>query len=867
MNKQVYIPSIEASDLYTHMIRDKEIKFDYCGMIPYSLELIKLRKEGLNIIKNKLSDKEFSGDVVNVKFNQKVQSGIQLVKKLKDKADSATNDEYRDKLEEFIEYIQQDKDVDKWLEVSPNRLRINLYTKGFYIRNIDEKTGEIIDTKYIVYKRSSSKSRTGQCLFIKEELHKNMIEWSRLNLPFQNGQEIDYASLLAYESLVGSSLERTIKIEPKNILIVDDVESKFKKLCNVVKKGEDGLLDSIEEENEISNSLFDGESLLDSSYFTNNQSMMLLRNHMFKSASFNCNIHEFLIDHCPSDVEFSDWKIKNMFNQSILASDVKLIITPSSLKALKFYKVLGTEKELWNHWKKIIIQDGCLFGVCKHEKKSKRGVDDKGNTLQQMSYQMINSLPIDEDDIQTLSSFELNYIEKLKNDDNHFIDHINKRANDMNSNLMFVELYNINKKIVHTKLFKTFRKAEINSYVTHIKRGKLRLTGDYCVMLGNPIEFLYHSIGCLNTVDCSIKHDKYNSDTLTANEVYTYLFDFDKKITGFRNPHTSPSNVLIATNKYSKTIDTYFNLSPNIVCVNAINFEIQDILSGCDYDSDTVLLLDNEFLLELSEKCFSKYKVCVNKVESMKKKHRLNNFDMCEIDNQLSTSQRNIGKVVNLGQFCMSTYWESLYLDRDKKVLDKLLKKVDILTVLSGICIDLAKKLYELDIDKEITNISKIEELGKLKPMFWKYISQNKNIDKRIRYYQCPMDYLYKEMSELDYAAHRENINISSLLVKYNGRKANRKQESKIIEQTEELSRKIISIMSSSKYTSDEKNRLVDDILKFYEFKIRKLTVKSETMYDMLTNVLTNKSKILIRLLNILYKTQPETFKKAFKMC
>ena len=59
----------------------------------------------------------------------------------------------------------------------------------------------------------------------------------------------------------------------------------------------------------------------------------------------------------------------------------------------------------------------------------------------------------------------------------------------MNTNGMFADLYHTNHDIVKTKLFKNFRKKMISSYVTHVKNGKVRLNGDYCVMLGNPIEF------------------------------------------------------------------------------------------------------------------------------------------------------------------------------------------------------------------------------------------------------------------------------------------------------------------------------------------------------------------------------------------
>ena len=98
----------------------------------------------------------------------------------------------------------------------------------------------------------------------------------------------------------------------------------------------------------------------------------------------------------------------------ILAKDVHLITTPSSLKAFKFSNLLGTEKDMWNYWKDIVLKDGCVFGVCKSEKKSKRGFDDLGNILQQTSYQMLNSLPMTKDDIKEFTTLEKEFISKLK---------------------------------------------------------------------------------------------------------------------------------------------------------------------------------------------------------------------------------------------------------------------------------------------------------------------------------------------------------------------------------------------------------------------------------------------------------------------
>lgn len=854
-NKNTYILSLEANDIYSHMFRDRDIKLNYCGMIPYSLELIKLKSEGLSVKTVKTSEKEISDDIINVKFKQKVKSADflieQLTKKINKLDDKAI--EYRNKLEGFIRVLEAEKHLDKWKEVRNDSLRQQLYMNGFTLTFENGK-----QTKYVVYKRSSSKSRQGQCLFIKESLYQEMINWSRMYLDFNKDADIDYASLLAYESLVGSSLEDTITINPENILIVNDVESKFKQLCNVVRKSEDGFLDSFTEKVEVKNNLFDGESLLDSSYFEEGQSMKLLRNHMFKSASFNTNIQQFLIDTCPEGVKYDEWKVPNMFGEEMFVKEIKLIMTPSSLKALKFSHVIGSEKDMWAYWKRLVVNEGCVFGVCKHEKKSKCGVDEHGNTLQQTSYQMLNCLPIAELDISELTVVEKEYINKLKNDDPFFINHILKGANEVNSNLMFAELYKVNKNIIHTKIFRDFRKAEINAYVTRVKKGKVRLVGDYCVLLGNPMEFLFHAIG---------QFDLHNHKlALKDNEIHTTLFKFDQEYIGFRNPNTSPSNVLIANNKEVQSIKKYFNLTENIVCVNAVKFAIQDILSGCDYDSDTMVLFNDKKLIELGKKCFGKYLVCINKVESQKKKYKLNNLDMSIIDNQLATSQKNIGRVVNLGQLCMSTYWDLLSKGNNEEELKGLLKKADIMTVLSGISIDMAKKFYEIDIDKEIGNVAKTPELKKLMPQFWKYISESKTIKERVTDYNCPMDFLYKEMNNLPYANHRENIDISELMVKRNIKTGNRKQEQKILTYVEEMCSKInnINVIRSS-ISEDERNNMLDGVIKYYNFFVQKLTVKPDTMYSILIHMIKNKSKTTTKLMNILFTTQRETFLNAFK--
>jgi hypothetical protein len=854
-NRNVYIMSLEASDIYSHMHRGLNLKQNYCGMIPYSLELIKLQNEGLNIKVN-ITDKQISRDIINVKFDTKVKDANTIAKSIGDKVNKISDSQDPDKAD-YIDKLKQlsnlmEKNKDNWLEVGTTELRELLYTQGFTLSFTNKKTGEITDIDYVVYKRSSSKSRTGQCLFIKKELYKSMIDWSRMGLPFVEGMQIDYPSLLAYESLVGSAIEDTVKIN--NILIIDDVISTFSQVCNVIKKDETtGLLKSFKEETEIESNLFDGQALLDSSYYPRGKGMMLLRNHFFKSAAFNCNIQKFLKDHCPVDVDYNDWIINNMFGQPIKAKDIHMIITPSSLKALKFSNVIGAKKDMWHYWQQVVIDDGCLFGVCKNEKGSKRNFGDQ--VLQQMSYQMINSLPANIDDIKDLAQFELDYISKLKNNDSVFIDYISKTANAINSNNMFVDLYYRNCNIVNNKIFRDFRKKEIHNYTNYIKSGKIRLNGDYCVMVGNPLEMLYHAIG-----EFDVNNIKPYQHPLKGNEIYTRLFKDKQELTGFRNPHTSPSNVLVAVNRHCRDIDRYFNLSKNIVVVNAIGFALQQTLSGSDYDSDTVLLVKNDRLLELAKVCSNNYKICVNALAAEKAQYRLTNHDMFVIDNKLSVSQRLIGEVTNTAQHLMSVYWDRL---SNYESADDVLDKINVLTVLSGVSIDLAKKLYDIDFEKELINNS----IAGDKPLFFRYISQNKNIKNKIVKYSCPMDYL-QEIINPDNAKQNTNIDIADLLIKQSLKNANRKQQQKIIDLTNDMCNQLNGLYANRVGLNDsdtkEIDRQIDDVITEYSQKIKNRKMKSDTMYGLILAIIKN-GDYALRQLNTLYQAYPQEFISAFK--
>ncbi|MCM3616697.1 hypothetical protein M3936_03780 [Sutcliffiella horikoshii] len=891
IKKGCYIPSIEACDIWEHMNRNKELYYDYTGFVPYSLELLHLydQKE-FNIYQSSRSrNKLQSRDIINVKFDNVVQSA-QKKKDTIEKEKIAKNKELalfkgdEEKTNQIKAYIKElDEKIksidDKWIGVSKESLRNELYINGFTLHRVDKKTKEVFTEVYRMYKRTSSKSRKGQCLFIKESLLKEMNDWSRMRLKFVEEEPVDLASLSSYSALVSSSIERTLKINPKSILVVDEVISKWneKNKVNVVKLVEGEVKSVPIEGHEIENSIFDGEILLDKEFFKENESMLLLRHHWSKGAAFSTNLQEFFKDYAKENNEdYETMTVKSMFNEEIPVKQIKLVLNPTCIKFLKMSYLFKQEgenekehgllwqKRIWEHWKGL----GDVWGVCKHDKSNRRGSKD-GMPLQRLSYQMVNSLEASEKEIAELAKEEVEYIYKLKNDPEVFIEHVVRNRKEVkseeekvdmfSSDKMFVDLYNQNQEIIHSTPFKKFKADTIYNYVKDVKKGRIRLSGDYAVLFSCPINYLYHAVNETNIKPMGLK----------KNEVYTTLFgenNFDEEYTIFRNPHTSASNVWVGRNINVPKIKKYFNLSPNVICINSCEENVMNRLSGCDFDSDSVAIFKNEHLLSLSKKCLEKYNVCINGLEADKTPYTLNLESMAKLDHILARSTTEIGSIVNEGQLFNAIYYD--YLHNGKELKD-IYEKTDIMTVLSMCSIDSAKRKYDINIGSVLRKVQKVSksirdiQFEGAKPNFFQYIDKKDKVT--FTHYNTPMDYLYNILSNLDDANGVKTYNIRKVLTKVNVDNANRKQRLKVKEIVEDLVKELESIHSKN-YRKKEKNIKVSNVKSEYLCKIGKLKIKPDTMYSILRDIDEDKYKsIKLNLMNCLYYAHKETFLNCFK--
>lgn len=218
-------------------------------------------------------------------------------------------------------YKRSDKTIPS--DVTCQEIREHLYTHGFDIDGVH----------YVRYKRSAGASRDGHCLFIAQPLYADMMAWSSCGLS-ANGVA-DQASWQAYIALTLSSIESTIKLPKKSILIIRDRVSRFTTDAVCVNEPYGHNLMAEEEKTEVENVIWDGEALLDVSVFKENnyvdKGMMLLRNRFFKTCAFNTNLQQCFADNCITQVS----QLAG-YTTARKIEDIKLVITESSLKYLKF---------------------------------------------------------------------------------------------------------------------------------------------------------------------------------------------------------------------------------------------------------------------------------------------------------------------------------------------------------------------------------------------------------------------------------------------------------------------------------------------------------------------------------------------------
>lgn len=732
MKYGVRIKNIEASTLleYNNGVRDHYEYKD--AMFTNSLFSDFLKENGLKIWKEKSTR-----DIICLEFNFGTRSFEDEIEHLK-KIGRQSRIEYklaksygyksqflkarnkRKKISRLFQEAKQNKD--KYKKYTKEEVRNLLYNDGVNVEYVSKKkNGEIVKKEVIHYKmlyRSTGKAKKGSCMFICDRLYKKAIKFLYMGIKLPKNKNAPIVEISAYAPLVSSAIVGKIKINPKNILILKDVDRFFNtKVVSIETDENRHCYAKHIDDYKLKNTLFDGQALIDSSIFPSwGNGYILLRHHFCKMAAFNSNIQEFFRDYFGE--KYQTATVTDMFGNEHFVKDIELITTDNAMKWLKFNKS-------YDYWCNKVYENNCMFGIVKTAHESKLG------QVQRMSYQMVNSL--DNDIMENVVKESVEYINKLKQDNDVFLEYLEKNKNFSNDFEVLIALCKQNPKFVRSSYFRRRKIKIIENYVLNMKSGKLIQNAENLVIVGSPYAMLlYGTTGNENIVN---KDDTFEIEQNTI-QCYTERFDSDNYLAFFRSPFNSKNNLTYLHNVYSDKLKKYFNLGKQCIAINMIGTDFQDRNNGSDQDSDSGYTTNQIDIVEHARKCYLHYPTIVNNIPKDKNVYLNTMSDYAKIDNNLANSQLDIGESSNLAQLSQTytcNYDNPKYTDY-----------VCILSVLAQVAIDNAKRRFDINLTDEIKRIKKDMDIkNNMYPSFWTIIKKGVNKEFIDHNLKCPMNYLY----------------------------------------------------------------------------------------------------------------------------
>lgn len=905
----IKIKNISAGMLYDVNLGIRDY-FTYTdAMLNNSLFSFFLQKNGMDVYKG-----ESTRDIICLDYDFGSRSYDEERKRL-EKLFKDSDEYSKERILDTLKKVDSKKEL--YSPKKRDEIREYFYDNGVDVTyRKKNKNGSIKEVRVIHYEmlfRTSAKAKLGQVMFINSKLYDKAYDWLTIGLGKRMGTDnAKIVEMSAYAPLTTSTIIGTLHVPVEDILILKDVESFFKTKTKVVKAEE--YVDKhgrkqkkcivVDEEREVKNTIWDGMMLIESSILPGwVNGMALLRNHLFKACAFKGHIQKFFADWCiKNDFDYQTHQVQDMFGKWHYLKDIKMITTDNAIKWKKFSDLMGKNLlEAYEYWCEKIHADGDIWGIVKTDHPSKLG------EYQQLSYQMINTLPCTKDEVKDIAQISINYVELLKRDNCEFEKFLRKYANEVNHYEMLADLYEHNHEFANSTFFREEKKKIVFEYVYRLRKGKIMVNGDNLTVCGNPYALLLYSVG-----------EDYNMDPTLNQEpnsiqCYTTRFKDNEFLAAFRNPHNSPNNICYLHNVHSDIMKKYFPFSNNIIAVNCIHTDIQDRANGMDEDSDFMLVTNQDTMVHCAQTCYKEYPTIVNALKESGITYQNTKKDYAAMDNKFSKSRMVIGYSSNLAQLAMTYYWTELQKENiDCSRLKELYDNFIILSVLAQVVIDGCKREYEIDGNKEIDRISRmscmtikepcgVTKSGKTKyskhdfPEFMKYTREIKytkdgkelpqdeidtskeKLKGRINTtLSCPMNWLEYWLDKIQVSPTISAKPLSNFFIKMNG-KANDRQMSKIrmiIEDYDSYIKQINIEYSDNNELYEEKlisksNDVLSDLKKIRIGNIVTINRLIETalgLENRNTNPLCYKTatKYTRKTLNLLYKMNKSRFLNNF---
>lgn len=631
----------------------------------------------------------------------------------------------QDKYPSSREIIRKDKKTGKEsnatsdIAITAGQLRVNFYTAEDGIK-IEYEDGEEIYYKPLY--RTVGKAKQGAVYFCRydkdvpsnERFYDKARNFLRMGKEFPD-EKNRIVEIGAYQSLISSNISGKIKINPSNILVIEDEDSYFESdIIRVFSEGSKDLKlgkaeykkENLDKElkKKLKNTLWDGQSLIDKSVFDKAyffrpeeepNGWILCRQHFFKSACFCSDLKQFFLDYCKSHgKDYETFTVKDIWGKKHLVKDIELITTENSLKWMKFSKNSdGTyDYQGFKDWKKLVNNQNQIFGIVKTAHKSRYG------DYQRLSFQMLNCLDINK--IDKITEDSIKYLAELKESTDEYVNDLSKdiencefikfldlHKTNYNDYEVLIELCKQDRTFFQSEYFRDRRKQIIYDYTKELKSGRILLkNSDNLTLVGNPYAMLLKAVKENPLDDPTFKKGPREDGAI---ECFSSFFNEDTPVSGFRSPFNSRNNLLYMYNikkpdefKYFIDHDGKSLFGKQVLIINCNQTCAQPRANGMDFDSDFAYCTAQEDICNLAKEYAQSYPTIINDIELKRiepeDQAKIDHIPLMELyaqkDDMLAGAREQIGEASNKALLALS-YLSSI--ESDQKVIQSNINDLD----------------------------------------------------------------------------------------------------------------------------------------------------------------------------------------------
>ena len=413
-------------------------------------------------------------------------------------------------------------------------------------------------SKYTLLLGTTGGVKDNTVMFVKEEIQEELER--RIN----NGADFSIpllpSKLMAYKALVFSSSTPVTNTE--KILVVKDVKTKFKDKATYIKFNSELDRPTVEDidDFDVEVNACDGCGLISpelaKTWSENlgldyNCSGFVVRNSWVKGVLTSFDF----VSYCNSRDDMKSSKIIDVWGNEYSVEDLEnidIIMNESMFKLCHHYKSL-------DDYLKNCKENGYGFSVTKETPKE---LDNE----RMLNYQYIQCLDLSDEEIDLLISKDIKEIKEVIGE-NYIKSILFGKGKNLNDNNVWLEADDdlhikslmINKNTINDDYIKDKIKRAIRKRVDLLKTGKVSVSGNYQIAIGEPVIQLESMFGL------------EPKGLLKKGEFYIkYWKDRNvKKVGGFRSPMSCKSNARIMNICYDKEANKWYGNIENMIIFNA----------------------------------------------------------------------------------------------------------------------------------------------------------------------------------------------------------------------------------------------------------------------------------------------------------